>query len=152
MLQYPHIFTTVRTDVANAFIIFLFLFLSHLSISLTLTLTLKPESSPLKPHSVSLSPTPCFFRRHRPARPRRLCAQQDADVRRRVLRLRRSDPVAHRAHFLLRLRVHQDWAREPNRLPARCWCEFDFQHNRVDRLGQGSHRAWVGVVDCWGDL
>ena len=27
-----------------------------------------------------------------------------------------------------------------------------FQHDRVDRLGQGGDRAWVGVVDCWGDL
>ena len=43
MLQYPHIFATVQTDVANAFIIFLFLFLSHLSVSLTLS----PQSSPL---------------------------------------------------------------------------------------------------------
>ena len=27
-----------------------------------------------------------------------------------------------------------------------------FQHDRVDRQGQGGDRAWVGVVDCWGDL
>ena len=59
-------------------------------------------SSPLKPHSVSPSPTPCFSRRRYPARPRRLCAHQDADVCRRVLRLQRFDPVAHRACFLLR--------------------------------------------------
>lgn len=58
-------------------------------------------------------------RRRRAARPRRLRAHQDADVRRRVLRLRRPDPVANRARFLLRPRVHQDRAREPNRLPVR---------------------------------
>ena len=133
-------------------IIFLFHFLSHLSVSLTL----KPQSSPLKPHFVSLSPIPCFSWRCCLARPRRLRAHQDADVRRRVLRLRRSDPVAHRARFLLRLRVHQDRARESNHLPTRRWRESDFQHNqaddRVDRLGQGGDRAWVGVLDCWGDL
>ena len=106
-------------SLSSPFIFFLF---SSLSVS---------GSSPLKPHSVSPSPTPCFSRRRRPARPWRLRAHQDADVRRRVLRLRRSDPVAHRARFLLRSR---------------------FQHDRVDRLGQGGDRAWVGVVDCWGDL
>ena len=54
------------------------------------------------------------------------------------------------------LRVHQDRAREPNRLPAFRWHESDFQHdqanNWVDQLGQGGDRAWVGVVNCWGDL
>ena len=58
--------------------------------------------------------------------------------------------------FLLRLQVHQDRAWESNCLPARRWRESDFQHNqaddRVDRLGQGGDRAWVGVLDCWGDL
>ena len=54
-----------------------------------------------------------------------------ANICRSVLRLRRFDLVAHRARFLLRA------------------C---FQHDRVDRLGQGDDRAWVGVVDCWGDL
>ena len=103
-------------------LLFLFHFLSHLSVSLTL----KPQSSPLKPHSVSLSPTPCFSRRRRPAQPRHLCAHQDADVRRRVLCLQRFDPVAHRARFLLRPRVHQDRAWESNHLPACHWCEFDF--------------------------
>ena len=154
--QYPHKFATVRTAVAEVFIIFLFHFLSHLSVNLTLTFTLKPQSSPLKPHSVSLSPSPCFSRRRRPARPWRLRAHQDADVHHHILCLRRSDPVAHRTRFLLCPRVHQDWAREPNRLPACCWHEFDFQHNQadnwVDRLGQGGDRAWVGVVNCWGDL
>ena len=60
------------------------------------------------------------------------------------------------SHLLLRPRVHQDQAREPNCLPACRWRESDFQHDqaddRVDRLGQGNNRAWVGVVDCWGDL
>ena len=46
-------------------------------------------------------------------------------------RLLSTSPVVHRARFLLRAR---------------------FQHDRVDWLGQGSDRAWVGVVDCWGDL
>ena len=52
--------------------------------------------------------------------------------------------------------VHQDRAWELNRLPANRWRESGFQHDqvddRVDRLGQGGDRAWVGVVDCWGDL
>ena len=52
--------------------------------------------------------------------------------------------------------VHQDRTQEPNRLPARRWREFDFQHDQandwVDGLGQGGDYAWVGVVDCWGDL
>ena len=52
--------------------------------------------------------------------------------------------------------VHQDRARELNRLPAHRWHESGFQHDqaddRVDRLGQGGDRAWVGVVDYWGDL
>ena len=52
--------------------------------------------------------------------------------------------------------VHQDLAWELIRLPAHCWDESGFQHDqaddRVDRLGQGGDRAWVGVIDCWGDL
>ena len=64
--------------------------------------------------------------------------------------------MAHRARFLLRLQVHQDRAWESNRLPACRWRESDFQHNqaddRVDRLGEGGDRAWVGVLDCWGDF
>ena len=43
-----------------------------------------------------------------------------------------------------------------NCLPARRWRESDFQHDQADdrvyRLGQGGDCAWVGVVDCWGDL
>ena len=84
---------------------FIFSFLLSLTLRFPL-FSLKPQSSPLKPQSVSLSPIPCFSRRRCPARPRRLHAHQDADVRRRVrrrvLRLRRFDPVAHRARFLLR--------------------------------------------------
>ena len=129
----------VRTNVVKFFIVlysfslsspFIFSFLFSLTLRFPL-FSLKPQSSPLKPQSVSLSPTPCFSRSRRPARPRRLRAHQDADIRRRVLRLRRFDPMAHRARFLLRPR---------------------FQHDQVDRLGQGGDRAWVGVVDCWGDL
>ena len=54
--------------------------------------------------------------------------------------------------------VHQDQARELNRLPAHRQREIGFQHNqaddRVDRLGQGGDHAWVGgcamvAVGCW---
>ena len=149
IIQHSCKFATVRTNVVKFFIVFYsfslsspFIFSFLFSLTLWFPLfSLKPQSSPLKPHSVSLSPTPCFSRHCRPARPRCLCAHQDADFRRRVLRLRRSDPVAHRARFFLRP-VHR----------ARFLLRARFQHDRVDRLGQGGDRAWVDVVDCWGDL
>uniref|UniRef100_A0A0E0RHX4 Uncharacterized protein n=1 Tax=Oryza rufipogon TaxID=4529 RepID=A0A0E0RHX4_ORYRU len=58
-------------------------------------------------------------RRRRAARPRRRRAHADAHVRRRVLRVRRPDPVAHRARLLLRPRLHQDRPRKPRRLRLR---------------------------------
>ena len=78
---------------------FFFSLLSHSPVP-----SLLPQTPILssQPQSVSLSPTPCFSRRRCPARPRRLRVHQDADVCRRVLRLQRFDPVAHRARFLLR--------------------------------------------------
>ena len=100
----------VRTNVAKFFIVLYSFSLSSpiiFSFLFSLTLwfplfSLKPQSSPLKPQSISLSPTPCFSRRRCPARPQRLCAHQDANVCRRILCLRRFDPVAYRARFLLR--------------------------------------------------
>ena len=53
----------------------------------------------------------------------------------------------HRARFLLRSRF---FLRPVHR--ARFLLRARFQHDRVDRQGQGGDRAWVGVVDCWGDL
>ena len=107
LLFLPHVNNTFTNlplygQLWHKFFFFLFHFLSHLFVSLTL----KPQSSPLKPHSISLSPTPCFSRRRCPARPQCLCAHLDADVRYNVLHLQRSNPLAHRARFLLRPQVH----------------------------------------------
>ncbi|KAF2535561.1 hypothetical protein F2Q68_00022862 [Brassica cretica] len=50
---------------------------------------------------------------------RGLRPHQNPNVRRRLLRLRRPHPLAHRPRLLLRPRLHQDRPRQPRRLPVR---------------------------------
>lgn len=71
-------------------------------------------------------------------------SDKNADIRRRVLRLRRPHPVADRISVLLRSRVHQDGIGQPNRVPIRVSIR---QH--VVRIGIqfGSERSPFGAGD-----
>ena len=58
-------------------------------------------------------------RRRRAARAQRCGADQDLDLRRRLLCLWGPDPLADRVDLLLRARLHQDGAGQPRGLPVR---------------------------------